>query len=112
VTLDKFFDPALLLQKIVAGWLSCLLLEGQVNPLAAPILLGMAGFDAFDPDTQPQPPDRESAQAEQGMLRGERHTVVGSDCRRETKLPESTFKYRESPGFPRGLQPCAGQQIA
>ena len=112
VTFDKSFEPALLLQKIVAGWLCRLLLECQVHPLVAPVLLGMDGFDAFDSDTRPQPPDRKSTQAELGMRRGERHTVVGSDCRRETKRLESAFKYRESPGFPGGLQSFAGQQIA
>jgi hypothetical protein len=77
VTLDKVIEPALLQQKIVAGWFSCLLLEGQVHLLMAAILLGMAGFDAFDPDTEPQPPDRESAQAEQGMTARRRMNRAG-----------------------------------
>ena len=69
VTLDKCIEPALLLQVAVAGRLGRFLLEGQMHPLMATVPLGMARLDAFDRDTEPQPPDREPAQTEQGVRR-------------------------------------------
>ena len=42
-------------------------------------MLGMAGLDAFDADTQPKPPYRELAQVEQGVGGSEGHTVVTAD---------------------------------
>jgi hypothetical protein len=45
----------------------------------AAILLRMAGLDAFEVDTKPQPPHGELAQAEQGMRAGEGHPIIGAD---------------------------------
>jgi len=82
VTLNEVIEPFLLLQKVVARWFGHFLLEGQVHPFVAPVLLWMARLDAFNRDPEPQPPDGEPAQTEQGMRRREWHTVIGADdCR-------------------------------
>ena len=52
VTLHKRIETVLLLQKVVAGGFGRLFLEGQVHALMAPVLLRMARFDAFDPNTK------------------------------------------------------------
>jgi hypothetical protein len=45
------------------GGLGGFLLEGEVHPLVAAVLLGVSRPDAFELDAQPQPPDRQLAQA-------------------------------------------------
>ena len=67
VDLDKRLKSGLLLQEVVAGRSCRLRLEGQMQPLVAPILLGMARLDALDGDTEAQPPDGQPTQTEQGM---------------------------------------------
>jgi len=99
VTLNEVIKTVLLLQEVVAGWTGGLLLEGQVHAFVTVVLLWMARLDAFNRDTEPQPPDGEPAQAEQGMRGGERHAVVGTWRSRQIKLLEGTFKDREGPRF-------------
>ena len=42
------------------------------------ILLGMTRLDPFDADTEPEPPDRQFAQVEQGLGGSERNTVIAA----------------------------------
>ena len=53
--------------------------EGQVHAFMAPVLLRLSGLDAFDADAEAQPPDRQGAEAEQGIGGGEGDTVIGAD---------------------------------
>jgi len=59
-----------------------------MHALVAAILLRMAGLDALDVDTQPQPPYRKLAQAEQRMAAGEGHAVVSADGFGQAKFLE------------------------
>ena len=56
---DEGIEAFLLHQAVGARRTGCFLLEGEVHALVTPVLLRMAGLDAFDGDAEPQPPDRE-----------------------------------------------------
>src|ERR1035438_9374034 len=60
--LDEFVEPGLLLQEISTGGLGGLFLQGEMHAFVAAVLLGMARLDAFDANTETQPPDGEFAQ--------------------------------------------------
>ena len=45
----------------------------------AAILLGMPWLDAFDIDTQTQPPHRELRKPVEGIAAGEGHAIIGSN---------------------------------
>jgi len=108
VTRNKRVEAGLLLQQVVGGRSCRLLLEGQMHALVAAVLLGMTGLDAFDRDTGPQPPDREPAQAKQGMGRGERYTVVGADC--PAGRPNSLKAYSKTGKAPVSLVDSSASQ--
>ena len=59
VAFDEVIELGLLLQEAAGGRFGGLQLEGQVHALVAAVLLRVAGFDAFDGDAKPEPPDRE-----------------------------------------------------
>jgi len=67
----------------------------RLNFMAA-ILLGMTGLDPFDANAQPEPPDGEFAEVEQGMGRSEGHAVIAGDVARQAALLEKPLKYSES----------------
>jgi hypothetical protein len=66
---DEGIEAFLLLQAIGARRAGCFLLEGEVHSLMTPILLRMAGFDAFDGDTEPKPPDQDLSRGDQKAFR-------------------------------------------
>jgi hypothetical protein len=68
VALDEAIELRLLLQEVSRRRLGRLLLECQMHPLVAAVLLGVTWLDALDADTQSQPPHRELAQAEEGAV--------------------------------------------
>ena len=59
----KVIEAGLLLEEVGAGRLGGLLLERQVHAFVAPVLLRVAGLDAFDVDAEPEPPDRHFGEA-------------------------------------------------
>src|SRR6266849_3789175 len=59
-------------------------------------LLGMARLDPFNANPQPEPPDREFAQVEQGMRGSERNAVVAADVGRQAALLKKPFKHCKS----------------
>jgi hypothetical protein len=63
-----------------------------MHPLVAAVLLRMPGFDALDLNPQPQPPDRELAEAIEGMGRRKRHPVVGPDGVRQAEFLEGPLE--------------------
>jgi hypothetical protein len=56
--------------------------------LLAAVLLRVARLDAFDANTQPEPPDGELAQIEQGVSRSERHAVITANVGGQAALPK------------------------
>jgi len=77
--LKEGVELGLLLQEIGAGWARGFFFEGQVHALVATILLGMTGPNAFDADTEPQPPDREPGEIEKPVGRGEGNAIIRAD---------------------------------
>ncbi len=53
-----------------------------MHAFMAAILLRMAGFDPFDANPEPEPPDRELAQVEQGMRGSQGNVVIAGDVGR------------------------------
>jgi hypothetical protein len=43
----------------------------------------MAGLDSFNADTEPEPPDRQPAQVEQGLGGSEGNAVIAADVGRQ-----------------------------
>ena len=80
-----------MLEQVLRDRLGGFLLQGQMHPLVAAVLLRMPGLDALDGDAQAQPPYRELAQAEQGLRTGERHVVIGADCVGQAELVEDAL---------------------
>src|SRR6266851_8612624 len=70
-----------------------------MHALVAAILLGMAGLDPFNAHPQPEPPDREFAQVEQGMRGSERNAVVAADVGRQAALLKKPLKHCKSVVF-------------
>lgn len=87
--LDEVVELALLLEEVGGRRPGCFQLEGQMHALMAAVLLRVAGLDPLDLDAEPEPPDRELRQVEQGVGRSEGYAVVGPDRRRQaTELLE------------------------
>ena len=59
---DKVIEAGLLLQEVGGGRLGGFFLQRKMHALVATVLLGMARTDAFDADTQAEPPDGELAE--------------------------------------------------
>ena len=67
--LNESVKLSLLLQDVGTGGPRRLLLQSQVPPFVAAVLLRMSGLDALDRDSEPQPPDRELRKLKQSMRR-------------------------------------------
>ena len=83
---DEDIEAFPLLQAVGARRTGCFLLEGEVHALVTAVLLRMTGLDAFDPDTQSEPPHRELGEVEQGIGTGEGNAIVGADGARQATL--------------------------
>jgi hypothetical protein len=81
-----------------------------MHALVTTILLGMAWLDSFNADTEPEPPDREFAQVEQGVSGSERTTVVATDVAGQAALLKKPFKHGESVVLLGGGQGFTGNQ--
>ena len=91
-SLHEGIEAGLLLQAVDARRPGGFLLQRQVHALVAAVLLRMAGLDALDGDAEPQPPDRELGEIEQGVGTGEGHAVVGADGERQAALAEQPLE--------------------
>ena len=78
----------------------------------APVLLGVAGLDAFEVDAEAQPPDRQAAQAEEGVRAGEGDAVVGADGAGQAELLESVLEDGERRVLAGAGERLAGEQVA
>src|SRR4249920_419895 len=75
-----------LLRAPVGGWRTgSLLLQGAVHAFVPPVLLGMAGLNAFRPNAQLQPPHRQARQSAQ-RARCEGRAVVATNGLRHAVL--------------------------
>ena len=54
--MNEGIERGLLLQAVHACGAGCLLFQSQVHALVAAVLLRLSGLDAFDCDTETQPP--------------------------------------------------------
>jgi hypothetical protein len=58
VALEEGIEARLLLEEVRRGGFSRFLLQHQVHPLVAAVLLGVSGLDGFDLDAEAQPQRR------------------------------------------------------
>jgi hypothetical protein len=63
-----------------------------MHALMAAVLLGMTGFDAFNSNPQPEPPDCKFAQVKQGVCRSEGYAVVTANVDRQAALLKKPLK--------------------
>jgi hypothetical protein len=97
--LDKVIEPGLLLKKVQTGRLGGFFFQREMHAFMAAVLLRMARLDALNANAQPEPPDREFAQIEQGVRGSERHTVIAADVGGQAALLKQPFKHSESVVF-------------
>jgi len=76
-----------------------------------PFCCGLPGFDAFDRNPEPEPPDREFGEVEDRIGACEGHAVVGADGVWRAELLEDILENSEGAGLPGALQGFAGNQV-
>jgi len=82
-----------------------------MHALVAAVLLRMAGLDALDLDAQPEPPDGELGEVEEGIRTGEGNAVIGTDGLWQPELLEDGLECRESIGFLGAGERLASEQV-
>ena len=112
VIVDEGIELGLLLQEVFPRRFGGFFLQGQVHAFVPTVLLWITRLDALDADAEAQPPDREFAEAEEGAVAGEGHTVVAADRPRQPEVLESPFKDGKSIDLLGGLEGLAAQQVA
>lgn len=75
----KLVEAHLLLEEVGLGGPGCFLLEGEVHPFVAAILLRPSGLDPLYGDPESQPPHGKGAEPKEGVGRGKGDPVVASD---------------------------------
>jgi len=63
-----------------------------MHALMASVLLRMARLDALDLDAEPEPPNGELGEVEEGIRTGEWNAVIGADGFGQAELLESGLK--------------------
>src|SRR5437868_4938327 len=86
-------------------------LQRAMETLLPSILLRLAGLDALDADSEPQPPHRELREAA-GAHRGEGRTVVRANGRRQPELAEGRVEDALNLASVRLLDTLAANQVA
>src|ERR1700704_4391323 len=81
-----------------------------MHALMTAVLLRMARLDPFDSDTEPEPPDRQLAQVQQGLSGSEGNTVIAADAGRQAAPLKKPFKHGESVVFLGGREGFTGEQ--
>src|SRR5471030_1197762 len=112
VIVDEGVELGLLLQEVFPRWFGGFILQGQVHPFVPTVLLWITRLDTLDADPQAQPPDRELAEAKEGAVAGEGHTVVAADRPRHAEVLKSPFKDAKCVALLGGLERFAAQQVA
>lgn len=83
-----------------------------MHPFVASVLLGLPGLDAFDGDTESEPPNGELTESKEGIGGGERDSVVAPDGVWESSLLEETLEGGEGGSLPHGFQRFTQKQVA
>ena len=109
--LDEMIELGLLLKEVCSGGLGGFFLQGQMHALMAAILLRMARLNALDANAEPEPPNRELAQIEQGVSGSEGNTVIAADVRRQAALLKKPLKHGKSVIFFGGREGLTGEEI-
>src|SRR5471032_3284903 len=110
VVVDEGVELGLLLQEVFSRRFGGFILQGQMHPFVPTVLLWITRLDALDADPQAKPPDRELAEAKEGAVAGEGHTVVAADRPRQPEVLESPFKDAKSIDLLGRRQCLAAQQ--
>src|SRR5437016_1027100 len=95
---DEIVELGLLLKEVVTGRLGGFQLQGQMHAFMAAVLLRVARFDALDLDTEPEPPDGELGEVEEGIRTGEGNAVIGADGFGQAELLENGLEHAEGVG--------------
>src|ERR1700704_4310876 len=82
-----------------------------MHAFVAAVLLRMTRLDSVNADPQPEPPDRELTQVEQGVGGSEGNTVIAANVGRHAPLLKKPFKHCKSVDFFGGGESFAGQEI-
>ena len=77
----------------------------------AAVLLRMARLDALDANAQPEPPDRELAQVEQGVGGSEWNAIIAANVGRQAALLKKPFKHGKSVVFFGARKSLTGEEI-
>ena len=109
---DEGIKAGLLLQPVGRRGLRGLFLQREMHPFVPAILLRMPRFDAFDLDPEPQPPDREFAQAVERVRRRKGRPIVGADGAGQAEIFECALKDGECEARLRRRQRLTREQIA
>src|SRR3984893_2131484 len=112
VAIDEVVELGLLLQEVFPSRFSGLQLQRQMHALMAAVLLRAAWFDALDLDAEPEPPDGELGEVEEGIRTGEGNAVIGADGLGQSELLENGLEHGKSIGFPCGGERLAGEDVA
>jgi hypothetical protein len=72
------------------------LLQRTMPAFVATILLGVARLDAFNANSESEPPDGELTQIEQGVSASEGNAVVAADVGRQAALSKKPLKHSKS----------------
>src|SRR6266700_1835178 len=83
-----------------------------MHALVSAVLLGMAGLDTLDSDSEPEPPHRQLGEVEQSIGRGEGHAVIGADGEWQASLLEEALEGCEGKVFAGRFERLAQEQIA
>src|ERR1700724_1406330 len=109
--LDEMIEPGPLTKEVCCGGLGGFFLQGQMHALMAAILLRMARLNALDANAEPEPPNRELAQIEQGVSGSEGNTVIAADVRRQAALLKKPLKHGKCVVFFGGRKGFTGEEV-
>ena len=112
VAFNEVIELGLLLQEVFAGRLGGLQLQGQMHTLVPSVLLRMARLDALDRDAEPEPPDREFGEVEEGIRTSKGNAVIGANGLGQAELLEDGLEHRKGVGFLGGGERLAREEIA
>src|SRR6476619_3220983 len=87
-------------------------IQGQMHAFMAAVLLRATWLDALDLDAEPEPPDRQPAQAEEGIGACERDAVIGANGLGQAELLEHGLEHWERVGFLGGRERLASEQVS
>ena len=76
------------------------------------VLLRVARLDVLDGDAEPEPPDRQPGEVEEGIRTGKRHAIIGADGLGQPEPLEDSLEHRKGVGFLCRRERLTGEDIA